>query len=446
MPLSHLPIDWLAELDQRLRNSALEGTLNLDYLATCLQERGLFNFRYFSFSDDYITREQFFVLRYCTALQTRSSLNNLNSFYCSKAVYRHDFNHRDREIFLFLPDTLSTDLKMNEFYSGISATGAHSALLPMFAGTELSGKLCVSWEGGERELLQSDVDALRILSGLVGRYARLSDDARLQMAYERIERISLSQHCDLDEKIREFLLVINGLIPSYLIASFEYNWAVDQLTKTIEIRSERIGPDHLDEVYEQGKYLTGEALSAPACKIILDLDNAFYSGRVSVDRKSFEHHKTLIQRPLSVLYDVMSTERRKYVIRLFARDQRLSTRFDNADRRILAYCIRRFARKFDSYWTGRSVAFLSKLSQEAISQFRHPEILIKTVGDEYRGTFEHPVVLIAASKTSDTVDHVIGLSDNQADVAARIETKVIEQIRFSVESRINKHSVNVFDK
>src|SRR5262249_17803901 len=143
--------------------------------------------------------------------------------------------------------------------------------------------------------------------------------------------------------------------------------------------------------------------------------------------KSYERHKALIRRPLSVLYGILMTERKQYAIRLFARDAWLSTRFDNADERILSYCIRRFARNVDRYWTERSVAFISKLSQQAIAYFRHLERLMNTIKEEYRGTFAHPAVLIAASKTSDTADYIYGLDDRQADVAAQIQTKVLQQ-------------------
>jgi hypothetical protein len=58
---------------------------------------------------------------------------------------------------------------MKEFYTGISADKAPSALLPVFSGATLSGKLCMSWEGSKGELFDNDIEALRLLSGLVGR-------------------------------------------------------------------------------------------------------------------------------------------------------------------------------------------------------------------------------------------------------------------------------------
>jgi signal transduction histidine kinase len=455
MARTHIPFSWLADLDQRLRGSALEGRLNLDYLETSLSERGLFNLRYFTTAGDYISREQYFVLRHCSVLKESDKVGRFDSFYFPTSIHNNHLDPTTREIFVFRPDGASDNSSMKDFYAGISANDTHSALIPIFLGQELMGKLCVSWQGGEKELLPNDKEALRVLGSLIGQHARASEDAKLREAREEIDRIHLPLECDLEEQLQRFLSIVRALVPCYIASIFEYNWGDDQLVKIIELNSEMISPEKFEETYERGRYLTGEALDNSGCRLVLDLDRASAIGRVSVEPGSFQRHRKLIKRPLSVLYSQINTERRRYVVRLMAREERISTRFDNLDDRLLAYSTSHFCTAIDHYWRARSIAFISRLSQQAIKHFREIDRTRSVVRDEFKEIFKQQVIVIAASKNSDTADYVYGLNDHETDAASRITSaniiKFMDEFErgdigiYSRASVNNKLGVKVFD-
>jgi signal transduction histidine kinase len=441
---SHIPLNWLADVDVRLRSSALEGRFNLEFLGQRLKELGLLNFRYFSLATDYISRSDYFVLRHCSNLPQGSS--ELDSFYCGRRIHGREFDHNDREIFLFTPDRMEFDEKMRGFYAGIGVRDLASALIPIYAGSDLGGKVCLSWSGSERELYQNDIEALKLLGGIVGRVARLADNARLHAAYRRIDSIALDLNSDLPSKLREFVHVVRELIPAHVTSLFEHNWGSDEVQKIEEFSNGRIHVESFPERYERGKFLTGEALENEGCRLVLDLDTARAAKTISVDASSYVRHQASIKRPLSVLYGVLKTDRRRYVLRMFARDEKLSTRFDNADDRLLAKCLARFAGNIDKYWKSRSISFVSRLSQQAISEFRHVDQLLKTINGEYRDVFPGSAVMIVASKTSDTADFISGLPDRQARQAARVRTNELERFVNALEFPISASSTADINK
>jgi signal transduction histidine kinase len=193
--------------------------------------------------------------------------------------------------------------------------------IPVTAGTETESVLACDWKGDEDWLSDADLRALRLVGSLIGSHlaleplsmtcrtgsAKRSEPARAAAELVFTAAKELGEHID-----------------SAITSVFAFSWPHQMLTKRREFVAPEFVPaakrlGRLKESYPAGgPTLTGAAWRKPELQHVVSFPRLAES-EVFVDKASLEWHTEVLGKIETVLYAVVGTLERRFLIRMMNR-------------------------------------------------------------------------------------------------------------------------------
>jgi signal transduction histidine kinase len=195
--------------------------------------------------------------------------------------------------------------------------------IPVTAGTETESVLACDWRGSRSSISPSDLRALRLVGSQIGSH----------LALEPLGTIHKTVAAGLEkpdrppaELVYDAALHLGRSVDAAITAVFAFDWPHQKLVKRRQFVSERYAAaakrrGSLEESYPAGgPALTGAAWRIPELRQIVSFERLAEDH--FVDKESLEWHTAVLGSVHSVLYAVVGTLERRYLIRMMNRASR----------------------------------------------------------------------------------------------------------------------------
>jgi len=194
--------------------------------------------------------------------------------------------------------------------------------IPVTAGRETESILACDWRGSPSDLTMDDRHALRLVGSLIGSHLALEPDADMKRARDhRVEQPDLPASDLVLRAARE----LGKTIDAAITAVFAFSWThqevrkIDQfIARPFQAAAKRQG--ELAERYPAGgPALTGAAWRDHAVRHTVLFRSLREQDSASIDQASFDWHTETLGEIRSVLYAVVGTLERRYLLRFMNR-------------------------------------------------------------------------------------------------------------------------------
>lgn len=197
--------------------------------------------------------------------------------------------------------------------------------VPMTAAGDIIGIFACDWTIESGATLDGDgCKALRALGAMTGAYLGLKPIAVLE-AYREARRSWNTD--DPQQLVFDALTMLSGVVDAATAAVFAFDWTDQSLTKIQEhiaapYRKAAARLGELPERYAVGEYLTGQAWRDPAVHHVVSFESLRTHRNGHVAEASKDWHDTLLGHVQSVVYVVLGSVDRRFLIRFINRSER----------------------------------------------------------------------------------------------------------------------------
>lgn len=294
-----------------------------EFIAAALKlmlEMGFERARFYELADDVVRKVPMVALTHESPEREGDPMQSLLFDFSASSVERLETG-----LFPAVESAMASGEEIVKEIPDLNLEGRSWVDIPVTAGQDRVGLLACDWLGDADALGGRDLDSLRAVGAQIGSHLRLKPIKAVDQYRKELSEWIARPPRELVFCASEH---IARAVDAAAMAVFAFSWTDQRLTKVhdwvngqqLQRRREEVG--ELEEDYEVGKYLTGQAWGEDGLRYIVDFRSLEQPDSPFLEPDSLEWHEDLLGEVRSVMYASVGALDRRYLIRFMNRLRR----------------------------------------------------------------------------------------------------------------------------